>query len=445
MAQGLGISRSGLNKRLHRLTRKSARQFIREIRLNKALEMLKNEVWTASEVAYKIGFSSPSYFNTSFHEFFGYPPGKVRTDIPGESYKEILNRESGKKEKLLSLLQSGKVRIAGLISIPVIIIMIFLIFQKISKKETLDDLWPSEGKISIAVMPFNNMTNDTSLDILQVWIQDEIISSLSNSEELKVRQTESVRKMTENMGITDFALLTPSVAGSISRKLDARIFLYGNIKLTGSVMRLSAQLLDSRNREIIKTFQAEGIIENRNFFPVIDDLSEEVRNYLKISKLANIDFHYRILATTRSPEAYEFYLAGNKAFFNRDFPDAAKWLLKAITIDSNFVGAMTKLSYSYYNQDLYEEAKIWYRKTSGIIGQASVPQIIYFDLLKATLFEPPQEEIRNAQRLLAIDDQLPTMYYRIGVGYNQLQQYERAIPEFEKSLDINKKWGTRPD
>jgi tetratricopeptide (TPR) repeat protein len=106
---------------------------------------------------------------------------------------------------------------------------------------------------------------------------------------------------------------------------------------------------------------------------------------------------------------------------------------------------MTKLSYSYYNQDLYEEAKIWYRKTSGIIGQASVPQIIYFDLLKATLFEPPQEEIRNAQRLLAIDDQLPTMYYRIGVGYNQLQQYERAIPEFEKSLDINKKWGTRPD
>jgi AraC-like DNA-binding protein len=215
MAQGLGISRSGLNKRLHRLTRKSARQFIREIRLNKALEMLKNEVWTASEVAYKVGFSSPSYFNTSFHEFFDYPPGKVRTDIPGESYKEILNRESGKKEKLLSLLQSGKVRIAGLISIPVIIIMIFLIFQKISKKETLDDLWPSEGKISIAVMPFNNMTNDTSLDILQVWIQDEIISSLSNSEELKVRQTESVRKMTENMGITDFALLTPSVAGSI--------------------------------------------------------------------------------------------------------------------------------------------------------------------------------------------------------------------------------------
>jgi hypothetical protein len=55
-------------------------------------------------------------------------------------------------------------------------------------------------------------------------------------------------------------------------------------------MRLSAQLLDSRNREIIKTFQAEGIIENRNFLSVIDDLSEEVRNYLKISKLANIDW-----------------------------------------------------------------------------------------------------------------------------------------------------------
>jgi AraC-like DNA-binding protein len=72
-----GMSRSTLNNKLHSILHKNINQFIRELRLQKALEKLQNESMTASEVAFKVGFSSPAYFSKCFHEFFGYPPGKV--------------------------------------------------------------------------------------------------------------------------------------------------------------------------------------------------------------------------------------------------------------------------------------------------------------------------------------------------------------------------------
>ncbi len=75
------MSPSGLYRRLHKITGKKINQFIREVRLKKALEMLQNEALTASEVAFRVGFSSPAYFNTCFHEFYGYPPGKLKKRV----------------------------------------------------------------------------------------------------------------------------------------------------------------------------------------------------------------------------------------------------------------------------------------------------------------------------------------------------------------------------
>ena len=77
LASASHISKYSLRRRLHTLTNKTVNQFIRETRLRKAYEMLRNEEVNVTEVSYKVGFSSPAYFNTCFHEFFGYPPGKV--------------------------------------------------------------------------------------------------------------------------------------------------------------------------------------------------------------------------------------------------------------------------------------------------------------------------------------------------------------------------------
>ena len=52
-----------------------------------------------------------------------------------------------------------------------------------------------------------------------------------------------------------------SVASTISQKLDANVFIYGSIKQAGSTIRLNAQLIDSKTKEIFKSFQIDGTVE----------------------------------------------------------------------------------------------------------------------------------------------------------------------------------------
>jgi len=78
LARASGMPRSYIYRRLMAISEKSTTQFIREVRLQRAMEMLQQEDTTAAEVAYRVGFSSPAYFSTCFHEYFGFPPGEVK-------------------------------------------------------------------------------------------------------------------------------------------------------------------------------------------------------------------------------------------------------------------------------------------------------------------------------------------------------------------------------
>jgi len=83
LAKEVGLSRSMLHRKLTRLTGKSATCHITEIRLARAKEFLENDVATISEVAYMVGFSSPSYFNKVFKKAYNLTPGEVRRKGPG--------------------------------------------------------------------------------------------------------------------------------------------------------------------------------------------------------------------------------------------------------------------------------------------------------------------------------------------------------------------------
>ena len=97
LAREMGMSYTKLYRLLKSTTQQTISQFIRQVRLKKANEMLVNEDITASEVAYKVGFGSPTYFNKCFHDFYGYAPGEFR--------KRELNNEK-KLQKLRIINQS---------------------------------------------------------------------------------------------------------------------------------------------------------------------------------------------------------------------------------------------------------------------------------------------------------------------------------------------------
>uniref|UniRef100_UPI003216CB20 helix-turn-helix domain-containing protein n=1 Tax=uncultured Draconibacterium sp. TaxID=1573823 RepID=UPI003216CB20 len=76
LADSIGMSRSNLLRKVKSLTNLSVSQFIRNVRLNYAKELLRETSLTVSEIAYKVGFGSPSYFIKCFGDLYGYPPGE---------------------------------------------------------------------------------------------------------------------------------------------------------------------------------------------------------------------------------------------------------------------------------------------------------------------------------------------------------------------------------
>ncbi len=95
LAKELGISRSELYKRIKAIENKSASQFIREIRLERALELLKSESYSIGEIAYMVGFNSPTYFSTAFKDYYGYSPSvsKQNGNVPkSEKIPKTKNR-----------------------------------------------------------------------------------------------------------------------------------------------------------------------------------------------------------------------------------------------------------------------------------------------------------------------------------------------------------------
>ena len=78
LIRGLGMSRSQIYKKVKALTGVSPTHYIRSIRLFHAQRLLKTSDLNMSEVAYKVGFSTPSYFSTAYLEEFGSSPNETR-------------------------------------------------------------------------------------------------------------------------------------------------------------------------------------------------------------------------------------------------------------------------------------------------------------------------------------------------------------------------------
>lgn len=82
LASEMGMSRSNLLRKIKKLTNQSASQFIREVRLSQGFDLLKETSFTVSEVSYKVGFGSTSYFIKCFREYYGFPPGETVKNTP---------------------------------------------------------------------------------------------------------------------------------------------------------------------------------------------------------------------------------------------------------------------------------------------------------------------------------------------------------------------------
>ncbi|MBO4267970.1 MAG: response regulator [Bacteroidaceae bacterium] len=84
MVEEIGISRTHLHRQLKRLTGFSATKFVQNIRMQQALKLLKEKKVNVTQIAYSVGFSSQTYFSTTFKQYYGVSPLEYIRQIEAE-------------------------------------------------------------------------------------------------------------------------------------------------------------------------------------------------------------------------------------------------------------------------------------------------------------------------------------------------------------------------
>ena len=81
LAAQLGISTSTFYRKLKVLTNQSPTEFIRYIRLRKAIRLMDEGNTNMDEIGFAVGFNSHSYFSSSFKKQFGKTPSDYLSDL----------------------------------------------------------------------------------------------------------------------------------------------------------------------------------------------------------------------------------------------------------------------------------------------------------------------------------------------------------------------------
>lgn len=80
LAADIGMSRAQLHRKMKEMTGISTGKFIRNIRMEQAARLIKEEKINISQVAYSVGFSDQTHFSTVFKSYFGKTPSNYAED-----------------------------------------------------------------------------------------------------------------------------------------------------------------------------------------------------------------------------------------------------------------------------------------------------------------------------------------------------------------------------
>jgi tetratricopeptide (TPR) repeat protein len=244
------------------------------------------------------------------------------------------------------------------------------------------------------------------------------------------------------------ASLPFSGAGDISRRLEANTFIHGTIKSAGSMVRINAQLIDSKTEEIYKTFQIDGHGEEEIFI-VIDSLASLVKDYLEIKVLEEDRYAYGKV-TTQSPEAFRYFIQGQKLFTILDWESSIEFYDRALEIDSLFSGALLQKAWAYHNMvesngnlDMLERSKGYVQQLLSRLDELPLYMQLLIRYLKSDFDKDPYAGIKYTERILE-DDPYSIAWWQQGWNYYRVGQYQKAVSYLEKMLDLFQQWGGVP-
>jgi len=344
LASEAGISRSMLHRKLIKLIGKSASELITEKRLLEAKRLLEYDLVTVSEIAYKVGFSSPSYFNKVFKKHFSISPGELRKRTAESKHfpnKFQISNIIGKK------LTSKKVFLTSAIILLVVALSWFSYFVFVHASFFQNNLSQKDKQLSIVVLPFKNLSDNINNQYFADGIREDILNDLYWITSMRVVSRTSADRFQENS----------HSAREIARELDVKYVLEGSVRMYDEKIRISVQLIDAyRDDHLWSTYFDRG---PDDIIGVQAQIALQVASKVK-AVLSDNEIRQIEKIPTHNAKAYDYYLQGrfllHKAnseqrfdFDRLDVANCIQYYEKAISEDENFAKAYAGLANAWFN------------------------------------------------------------------------------------------------
>jgi TolB-like protein/DNA-binding winged helix-turn-helix (wHTH) protein len=222
---------------------------------------------------------------------------------------------------------------AGAVAMVVLAGVAFWLLQGSRHAERSIPIQPTQ--LSIAVMPFVDMSEAQDQAYFAEGLSEEILNVLAQSTALRVTaRTSSFAFKGRNVDI-------PTIAGA----LKVTHVLEGSVRKSGSRLRITAQLVDGVGSAHLwsQTYDRD----ETDIFGIQDDIAAAVAESLQVTLTGNAQARP---AQTRNAAAFELYLQG-KYFFNRrgesDLARAQDYFQRALQLDPNYARAWAGLAGVY--------------------------------------------------------------------------------------------------
>ena len=309
LSRAMGMSRSGIHRKIKVITNKPLNQLIREYRLHKAIEMLRNQEATVAEIAYRVGFGSPAYFTKCFHDYYGYPPGEVKKKVISADGEAIEPDEVSGVELKRSWDDLNETPVSGiklsrnmviLLSVVAIIICTlawFLYNHFITGQNHFVASDLKEKDLSIVVLPFKNLSDDPNNQYFADGIMEDILNHLYRISDLRVIS----RTTSEHFRGTSLTVQ------EIARKVNPAIYLKAACDGMAIKSRISVQLIDANRDQHL--WSANFDRELTDLIGVQGDIALQVAHKLK-AIISDNEIRQIEEIPTQNHQAYDFYLKG---------------------------------------------------------------------------------------------------------------------------------------
>jgi TolB-like protein/class 3 adenylate cyclase/Flp pilus assembly protein TadD len=255
----------------------------------------------------------------------------------------------------------------------------------------------------VAVLPFDNMSQDKTQEYFSDGMTEDLITDLSKVSGLFVIARNST-----------FAYKgkSPDIR-EIGRELNAGYVVEGSVRKAGGRVRINAQLVDARTGNHLWAERYDR--DFKDVFELQDEVLGKIVEALRVTLTPN---EQQKLAQheTDNAEAYDLYLQGlrQESFFTRDGNQESRRLFEqAITLDPNFALAYAHLAQAY---SLAQEFG-WTDEREKFAEKA----------------------LNLAKKAVTLDDDLPAAHWALGRIYSRvpLRDHDRAISALRRVVDLD--------